>query len=78
MKVPSNNATLDVWHAWLCHGADADGTGGEPCHGCQGITLDPERLPAFYAMLDRLDAQERLFSSWLQSTRPKYRLEVHR
>jgi hypothetical protein len=46
---PHDNAPLWVWHAWLCHGANADGAGGEPCpDGCDEAA-DPERLRVYQA-----------------------------
>jgi hypothetical protein len=47
ITMPSDDAPFWVWHAWLCHGANADGSGGSECpDGCAG-TADPERLAAY-------------------------------
>lgn len=50
LHVPAIDAPLWVQHAWLCHGADPDGSNGEPCpDGCDGYACDPDRLAAYQA-----------------------------
>lgn len=49
MLIPHDGAPLWVQHAWLCHGADADGANGEECpDGCgDDAAVDPDRLAAY-------------------------------
>ena len=39
--LPHRDAPLWVWHAWLCHGADPDGSQGNPCP--DGCDVQPDR-----------------------------------
>lgn len=51
MIFPHDDAPLHVWHAWLCHGARTDGSGGDECpDGCDGSGAHEsfrERLAAY-------------------------------
>jgi hypothetical protein len=44
---PHEHASIQTWHAWLCHGADAQGHHGTYCDdGCDAAPL-PERLAIY-------------------------------
>lgn len=57
MGVPPKGSSAKVVHAWLCHGADIHGEGGEPCHADdlwappQEHIADKERLDALVEYL---------------------------
>lgn len=58
-SMPHDDAPLWVWHAWLCHGADPDGSGGSECpDGCYGDEVDysrQEMLKGFVARWIKTD-----------------------
>lgn len=56
-EIPAPDPGAPIWvvHAWLCHGADIHGRGGDTCpDGCEGAPI-PDRLARHIEIDSELD-----------------------